>query len=150
MIPFQYHQTHSRTFLAANSALARFDHDLFRLRFSYVIHFSSPVTIGFKNGSNSFRFSCASQMLIRSKNFFPSTPVAPKHPAFLESNLLQMVPNGFMVLTQFLDNRANAHMPVYLDDFDDFIGFYDDWPTSTGRYRSNQRCAVRIVTVSDP
>ena len=75
-IPFQSHQTLSITFLGVNTGLATvceaspgFDHKLFRTLLSYVIHFSSPVIIRFKNGSISFHFSSESQMEFRTIKF---------------------------------------------------------------------------------
>ena len=47
-----------------------FDHDLFRILLSYVIHFWSPVIIHFINSSISFRFSSNPQMETRSIKFF--------------------------------------------------------------------------------
>ena len=47
-----------------------FDPDLFRTLLSYVIPFSSPVIIRFKNGSISFRFSSGSHMETRSIKIF--------------------------------------------------------------------------------
>ena len=76
-IPFQSHQTLSITLLGVNTgfttvyeASSGFDHDLFRTLLSYVIHFSSPVIIRFKNGLISFHFSSDSQMETRSIKFF--------------------------------------------------------------------------------
>ena len=76
-IPFQSHQTFNITFLDVNTGFATvceaspsFDHDLFRTLLSYVIHFSSPVIIRFKNSSISCRFSSDSQIETRSIKFF--------------------------------------------------------------------------------
>ena len=76
-IPFQSHKILGITFLGLNTGFATvceaspgFDHDIFRTLLSYIIHFSSPVIIRFKNGLISFRFSSDSQMETRSIKFF--------------------------------------------------------------------------------
>ena len=58
----------------------RLPHDLFRYALLYSIHFSSPVTICFKNGTFSLRFSRESHVEIRSRRlFFRLTYVETKH-----------------------------------------------------------------------
>ena len=76
-IPFQFHQILSITFLGVNTGFATicevspgFDHLLLRTLLSYVIYFSSPVIIRFKNGSISFCFRSDSQMETQSITFF--------------------------------------------------------------------------------
>uniref|UniRef100_A0A0K2T5A5 Uncharacterized protein n=1 Tax=Lepeophtheirus salmonis TaxID=72036 RepID=A0A0K2T5A5_LEPSM len=49
-----------------------FDHDLCRLSLTYLIHFSSTVTIRFRNGSIFFRLSSDSQMEIHSLFLHPA------------------------------------------------------------------------------
>ena len=54
-------------------------HDRFRSTLLYSIHFSSPVTICFKNGTFSLRLSRESHAEIWSRRFFRLTYVEPKH-----------------------------------------------------------------------
>lgn len=77
MTPLQSHQIHSITFRGVNPGFGTvcvaspfLYHDLFRTLLSYLIHFSSPVTNRFRNGSISLRISKESQMLILSNKFF--------------------------------------------------------------------------------
>ena len=87
-IPFQSHQILSITFLGINTGFATvceafpgFDHDLFCTLLSYVIHFSSPVIIRFKNGSISFRFSSDTQMELGPFNVSLLNHMEPKYRA---------------------------------------------------------------------
>ena len=57
----------------------RLPHDLFCSTLSYSIHFSSPVTSCFKNGTFSLRLSRELHVEIWSRRFFCLTYVEPKH-----------------------------------------------------------------------
>ena len=57
----------------------RLPHDPFRSTLLYSIHFSSPVTICFKNRTFSLRFSRELHAEIWSEGFFRLTYVEPKH-----------------------------------------------------------------------
>lgn len=76
MIPFQSHKMHSIIFSDCKLAFAliegispRLDHENLCLK-SCPIHFSSPITIRFKNRSTSLRFNKESQEEIQSIKFF--------------------------------------------------------------------------------
>ena len=56
-----------------------FPHNLFRSTLLYSIHFSSSITICFKNGPFSLRLSTESHAEIQSRRFFRLTSVEPKH-----------------------------------------------------------------------
>ena len=132
-IPFQSHQTLSITFLSVNTgfptvceASPGFDHDLFRTFLSYVIHFSSPVTIRLKNGSILFRFSSDSQTETRSINFSLLIRVEPKYQA---SFGIQSYVNGSKLFYGRLrGDVARRNMSVDLNFSKNFIGFFNDWP----------------------
>jgi len=135
MIPFQSHQTHSKTFLFVNSGLAivwagspRLDYDLFRLLFSYLTHFSSPVHplqkwVDFVTFQQRIADINPVQKVLCQFVWHPYIEL------LLETSLMQMVPNGFLANPQFLGNEISARMPVRLDDLHDFIDIFDDWPT---------------------
>ena len=75
--PFQSHHIHNITFFGWRWAFGvvcggsfRLPHNLFPSTLLYSIHFSSPVTICFKNGMFSLLFSRESQAEIQSTRFF--------------------------------------------------------------------------------
>ena len=57
----------------------RLPHNLFCSTLLYSIHFSSPVTICFKNGTFSLRLSRESRQKYGQEGFFCLTYVKPKH-----------------------------------------------------------------------
>ena len=83
MTPFQSHHIHNITFFGWRPAFGggsfRLPYSLFRSTLLYSIHFSSPVTICFKNRTFSLCFSRESHAEIWSRRFFCLTYVEPKH-----------------------------------------------------------------------
>lgn len=119
--------------LVLNTVCARwpqFDYDRFLLTLPYALHFSSPATIGFRNGSILLRFNSASQMEIRFMvSFFAWTRVAPIHRAFFIFSFMWMAPNGFLKYVEVLGCQKNAYGRTRQYIIHYLIDLFDNWPS---------------------
>ena len=135
-IPFQSHQTLSITFLGVNTGFAPvceaspgFDHNLFRTLLSYVIHFSLPVIIRFKNGSISLRFSSDSQMETPSIQFFTDNSCGIQVSSFFLYPVLckwfkTILWSMFSSIAMSRDQICRS-TSIFLKNF---IDFFNNWP----------------------